>query len=68
LIYAAEQYLLVANELYVVRVADVDNVSDEKAEIATVEVPSAGGRRSSVMSQEQGPYTFSRRFFLSDGN
>lgn len=63
LIYAAEQYLLVANELYVVRVADVDNVSDEKAEIATVEVPSAGGRIR-VMSQEQGPYTFSKDSFF----
>lgn len=63
LIYAAEQYLLVANELYVVRVADVDNVSDEKAEIATVDVPSAGGRIS-VMSQEQGPYTFSKDSFF----
>jgi hypothetical protein len=63
LIYAAEQYLLVANELYVVRVADVDNVSDEKADIATVEVPSAGGRIS-VMSQVQGPYTFSKDSFF----
>jgi hypothetical protein len=63
LIYAAEQYLLVANELYVVRVADVDNVSDEKAEIATVDLPSAGGRIS-VMSQEQGPYTFSKDSFF----
>ncbi|MEN6623048.1 MAG: phage tail sheath subtilisin-like domain-containing protein [Smithella sp.] len=57
LIYAAEQYLLVANELYIVRVADEDNVSDEKAETASVDVPSAGGRIV-VMSQEQGPYTF----------
>jgi len=63
LIYAAEQYLLVANELYIVRVADEDNVSDEKAETASVEVPSAGGRIV-VMSQEQGPYTFADDAFF----
>ena len=42
LIYAAESYLLIANELYVVRVADTDPVSDESATMAEVEVPSAG--------------------------
>lgn len=63
LIYAAEQYLLVANELYIVRVADEDNVSDEKAETAMVDVPSAGGRIV-VMSQEQGPYTFGNDSFF----
>jgi hypothetical protein len=63
LIYAAEQYLLIANELYVVRVADTDNVSDEKAEVASVDVPSAGGRIM-VMSQEQGSYTFSKDSFF----
>ncbi len=42
LIYAAEQYLNVANELYVVRVADVDAVSDERANTASVDVPVAG--------------------------
>lgn len=63
LIYAAEQYLLIANELYVVRVADTDNVSDEKAEVASVDVPSAGGRIM-VMSQEQGTYTFSKDSFF----
>ena len=42
LIYAAQQYLLVANELYVVRVADVDPVSDEVATIASTTVPAAG--------------------------
>lgn len=57
LVYAAEQYLLVANELYVVRVADEDNVSDEKADTAEVDVPSAGGQISIVASQA-GPYTF----------
>lgn len=44
LIYAAEQYLLVANELYVVRVADTDAVSDERATVAEVDIPSAGGQ------------------------
>jgi hypothetical protein len=63
LIYAAEQYLLVANELYIVRVADEDNVSDEKANVASVDVPSAGGRIV-VMSQEQGPYTFGTDSFF----
>lgn len=57
LIYAAEQYLLVANELYIIRVADEDNVSDEKAETASVDVPSAGGRII-VMSETAGDYTF----------
>jgi hypothetical protein len=63
LIYAAEQYLLVANELYVVRVADEENVSDEKADTASVDIPSAGGRIV-VMSQEQGPYTFANDSFF----
>lgn len=63
LIYAAEQYLLIANELYVVRVADTDQVSDERAETASVDVPSAGGRIV-VMSQEQGPYTFTKDSFF----
>lgn len=63
LIYAAEQYLLVANELYIVRVADEENVSDEKADTASVDVPSAGGRIV-VMSQEQGPYTFATDSFF----
>jgi hypothetical protein len=63
LIYAAEQYLLIANELYIVRVADTDQVSDERAETASVDVPSAGGRIV-VMSQEQGPYTFTKDSFF----
>lgn len=57
LIYAASQYLLVANELYIVRVADEDAVSDERADTAEVEVPSAGGRIM-VESDTAGPYTF----------
>lgn len=63
LIYAAEQYLLVASELYVVRVADEENVSDEQALTASVDVPSAGGRII-VLSDTAGPYTFAaERFF-----
>lgn len=57
LIYAAQQYLLVANELYVVRIADEDAVSDEAAQTASVDVPSAGGQIS-VESETDGPYTF----------
>jgi phage tail sheath protein FI len=57
LIYAAEQYLLVANELYIVRVGDEDNVSDEQAQTASVEVPSAGGRIQ-IESDTAGDYTF----------
>lgn len=44
LIYAASQYLLIANGLYIVRVADEENVSDEQARIAEIDVPSAGNQ------------------------
>lgn len=57
LIYAAEQYLLVANELYVVRVGDEDAVSHERAQTADVEVPSAGGQII-IESDTVGPYDF----------
>ena len=57
LIYAAEQYLLVANELYVVRVGDEENVSDEKADVASVEASGAGGQIE-IESDTAGPYTF----------
>lgn len=57
MLYAAEQYLLVANELYVVRVADEENVSDERAETAEVDVESAGGQIE-ILSGTAGPYTF----------
>lgn len=63
LVYAAEQYLLVANELYIVRVADEENVSDEKALTATVDVPSAGGQIQ-VPADEAGPYTFAQDSFF----
>lgn len=57
MLYAAQQYLLVANELYVVRVADEDNVSDERANLAEVAVPSAGGQIE-IESDTAGPYVF----------
>jgi hypothetical protein len=57
LIYAAQQYLLVANELYVVRVADEQNVSDEQAKTASVDLPSAGGQIQ-IVSSHGAPYTF----------
>jgi len=59
LIYAAEQYLLVASELYVVRVADTDAVSSERAKTAEVAIPSSGGEVALVSSQN-GPYNFSK--------
>lgn len=57
LIYAAEQYLLVANELYIVRVADEENVSDEQALTASVDVPSAGGQIQ-IIAGKGGNYVF----------
>lgn len=63
LIYAAEQYLLVANELYVVRVADTDPVSWERAKTAEVDVPSAGGEVVFV-SSTAGPYNLSKDMYF----
>lgn len=63
LIYAAEQYLLVANELYVVRVGDQDAVSDERATVAEVDVLVAGGEIA-IESGEAGPYTFASDSFF----
>lgn len=63
LIYAAEQYLLVANELYIVRVADEDNVSDERATVAEVSIPSAGGQIM-IKSATPGPYVFGKDMFF----
>jgi hypothetical protein len=63
LIYAAEQYLLVANELFVVRVADVDPVSDEQATTAVVNVPAAG-TLVKIESATAGPYTFAEDSFF----
>lgn len=63
LIYAAEQYLLVANELYVVRVADTDAVSDERAATASVDVPSTGGQIV-IESQLAETYDFAEDSFF----
>jgi len=63
MIYAAEQYLLVANELYIVRVADEANVSDEQAQTAKVDVTSAGGWIE-IESDTAGPYVFAQDSFF----
>lgn len=43
LTYAADQYLLVASQVYIVRVATLDPVDDNEAIEASVDIPSAGG-------------------------
>ena len=63
LIYAAQQYLLVASQLWVVRVGDQTAVSDEQASIASVEVPAAGSLIE-VESETPGPYTFAEDSFF----
>lgn len=63
LLYAASQYLLVANELYVVRVADTDAVSWERATEAQVELPSAGGAVEFV-SSKAGPYHLDKDMYF----
>lgn len=66
LIYAAEQYLLIANELFVVRVGDEDAVSNERAETAEYEVPAAGGRIEIISDTSDGGtgYVFTRDGFF----
>lgn len=63
MIYAAQQYLSVANQLYIVRVADESPVSDERAESAFIEVPSAGGVIQ-IESAQAGSYTFANDSFF----
>ncbi|MHA2043431.1 MAG: phage tail sheath subtilisin-like domain-containing protein, partial [Candidatus Thorarchaeota archaeon] len=63
LIYAAQQYLLVANELFVVRVGVEDEVDDEKADIAEVEIPSAGGQID-IISDTAELYSFAETSFF----
>lgn len=63
LIYAAEQYLLVANELVVVRVGQDSPVEDEQAKTASVDVPSAGSLVI-IESDTAGTYTFSSDGFF----
>ena len=55
--YAAVQYLQAGNQLYIVRVGDTDNVSDEQASIAFVQAPSSGGQIE-IVSDTIGPYVF----------
>jgi len=59
LIYAAEQYLRVANELIVVRVGEESISSHQLANTAEVEVPSAGGIVD-IVSDTAGPYSFDK--------
>lgn len=63
LLYAAEQYLLVANELYVVRVAQTDATNNEQATTASVDVPVAGGQIA-ITASNAGPYVFSKDTFF----
>jgi len=63
LIYAAEQYLNAANELYIVRVADEEAVSNERAESAYVDVPSAGSVVEAI-SKLPDTYTFAKDSFF----
>ena len=63
MIYAAEQYLLVANELYIVRVADTDAVSDERADTADVDVVVSGGVLT-LQSDTAGAYRFDTDCFF----
>jgi hypothetical protein len=63
MIYAAEQYLLVASELYVVRVADTDAVSSERAKTAEVVVPSAGGEVA-IVSSVDGSYAINKDLYF----
>ena len=44
LVYAATQYLTIANELWIVRVGDTSPTSWEQAKLAEVDVQSAGGQ------------------------
>jgi len=63
MMYAALSYLLVANQLYIVRVAEEDAVNDERAKTATVGVPSAGSLIS-IESDTAGPYVFATDSFF----
>ena len=59
LIYAAMQYLMVANQLYVVRVADTNNASHERAATAQIAVADTGGKISVASltdASDQGVY------------
>jgi hypothetical protein len=57
LIYAGLLYLQTGSELYVVRVADVDPVSDEQATTASCPAPAAGDTID-IFTATAGPYYF----------
>jgi hypothetical protein len=57
LIYAAEQYLQISTEVWIVRVADIDPVSSNAAETASVDVLSAGGAVT-ILGNGTTPFTF----------
>lgn len=63
MIYAALSCLQVANQIYIVRVADEDAVSDERAKTASVSIPSAGSLIQ-IESDTAGPYTFATDSFF----
>lgn len=63
LIYAAEQYLAVATQLYVVRCGATDPVSADQALTAEVDVPSAGGA-AIFKSNASSPYDFTSDVFF----
>lgn len=63
LIYAAEQILLISNEVVVVRVGDEEAVSDEQATSATVNLPAAG-TIIQIESDLAGPYDFNQDSFF----
>lgn len=63
LIYAAEQYLQFGQELFVVRVGEVDAVDDDAAQTASVDILTAGGPVE-IESNVPGDYSFDiDRFF-----
>ncbi len=63
LIYAASQVLLVANTVYVCRVADVDPVSDEQATTASANLLAAGDIIN-IFSNTPGPFTLTHDSFF----
>lgn len=63
MLYAAQAYLKVASELYIIRVAQEANVDFEQAVTASIDTPSAGGQIR-IISNVAGPYVFGNdRFF-----
>lgn len=63
LIYGAEQYLLVATELYVIRVGETDSVNSESASTASVDCDSAGGVVN-ITSDIAENYSFSKTSYF----